>query len=45
MKVALYGATGQSGSRILKELVSRGHELVDELEQPKHRRQRFSIGY
>ncbi len=115
MKVALYGATGQSGSRILKELVSRGHKviaiarnpakvaergpdvvvrqddlsdpktiataidgaeavisaygppkdnpdaivgvterqidavyaiaLVDELEQPKHRRQRFSIGY
>ena len=28
MKVALYGATGKSGSRILKELVSRGHQVV-----------------
>jgi putative NADH-flavin reductase len=28
MKVALYGATGQAGSRILKELVSRGHEVI-----------------
>lgn len=28
MKVALYGATGQSGSRILKELVSRGHKVM-----------------
>jgi putative NADH-flavin reductase len=28
MKVALYGATGQSGSRILKELVSRGHKVI-----------------
>ena len=28
MKVALYGATGKSGSRILKELVSRGHEVI-----------------
>ncbi|MGB6489056.1 MAG: NAD(P)-dependent oxidoreductase [Steroidobacteraceae bacterium] len=28
MKVALYGATGQSGSRILKELVSRGHQVI-----------------
>ena len=84
MEVALYGATGNSGSRILKELLSRGHRvtaivrnparlahagpavpvkqddlsqesrismedyaaaLVDELEQPKHPRQRFSVGY
>lgn len=28
MKVALYGATGKSGSRILRELVSRGHQVV-----------------
>lgn len=28
MKIALYGATGKSGSRILKELVSRGHEVI-----------------
>jgi uncharacterized protein len=28
VKVALYGATGQSGSRILKELVSRGHRVI-----------------
>jgi putative NADH-flavin reductase len=28
MKVALYGATGNSGSRILKELVSRGHRVI-----------------
>jgi uncharacterized protein len=28
VKVALYGATGKSGSRILKELVSRGHQVV-----------------
>jgi hypothetical protein len=28
MKVALYGATGQAGSRILKELVSRGHKVI-----------------
>src|ERR1700687_1223403 len=28
MKVALYGATGKSGSRISKELLSRGHQVV-----------------
>jgi hypothetical protein len=28
MRVALYGATGQSGSRILKELVSRGLKVI-----------------
>jgi len=28
VKVAVYGATGQSGSRILKELVSRGHRVT-----------------
>lgn len=28
MKVVLYGATGKAGSRILKELVSRGHTVV-----------------
>lgn len=28
MRVALYGATGKAGSRILKELVSRGHRVT-----------------
>jgi putative NADH-flavin reductase len=28
VKVALYGATGKSGSRILKELVTRGHQVI-----------------
>jgi putative NADH-flavin reductase len=28
VKVALYGATGKSGSRILKELVARGHHVT-----------------
>ena len=28
MKIALYGATGKSGSRILNELVARGHEVI-----------------
>jgi len=28
MKVVLYGATGKSGSRILTELTSRGHQVV-----------------
>ena len=28
MNVVLYGATGQSGSRILRELISRGHRVT-----------------
>ena len=28
MKVALIGASGQAGSRLLKELVSRGHTVT-----------------
>jgi len=28
MKVILYGATGHSGGRILKELVARGHDVT-----------------
>ncbi len=28
MNVVLYGATGRAGSRILKELLSRGHQVV-----------------
>jgi putative NADH-flavin reductase len=28
MKVALFGATGKSGSRLLNELVSRGHQVT-----------------
>ena len=34
MKVALYGATGKSGSRILKELVSRGHQVIAIVRDP-----------
>ena len=34
MKVALYGATGKSGSRILKELVSRGHRVTAIVRDP-----------
>ena len=28
MKIVLYGATGRAGSRILTELLARGHEVV-----------------
>jgi putative NADH-flavin reductase len=34
MKVALYGATGKAGSRILKELVSRGHHVTALVRDP-----------
>jgi putative NADH-flavin reductase len=34
VKVALYGATGKSGSRILKELVSRGHQVIAIVRDP-----------
>ena len=34
MEVALYGATGKSGSRILKELVSRGHRVTAIVRNP-----------
>ena len=34
MKVALYGATGKAGSRILKELVSRGHRVTAIVRDP-----------
>jgi putative NADH-flavin reductase len=34
MKVALYGATGKAGSRILKELVSRGHQVTAIVRDP-----------
>jgi putative NADH-flavin reductase len=34
MKVALYGATGKAGSRILKELVSRGHRVIAIVRNP-----------
>ena len=34
MKVALYGATGKSGSRILTELVSRGHQVTAIVRDP-----------
>ena len=36
MKVALYGATGKSGSRILKELIARGHEVFAIARNPSH---------
>jgi uncharacterized protein len=34
MNVALYGATGKSGSRILKELVARGHRVTAIVRHP-----------
>ena len=34
MKIALYGATGKSGSRILTELLSRGHEVTAVVRDP-----------
>lgn len=34
MKVALYGATGNAGSRILKELVARGHQVTAIVRDP-----------
>ncbi|HLI76149.1 MAG TPA: NAD(P)-dependent oxidoreductase [Acidobacteriaceae bacterium] len=35
MRVALYGATGRAGSRILKELVARGHHVVALTREPQ----------
>lgn len=35
MKIALYGATGKAGSRILKELTSRGHRVTAIVRDPK----------
>jgi putative NADH-flavin reductase len=34
MHIALYGATGKSGSRILNELLSRGHEVTAIVRDP-----------
>ena len=34
MEVALYGATGNAGSRILKELVARGHRVTAIMRDP-----------
>jgi uncharacterized protein len=34
VKVALYGATGNAGSRILKELVARGHQVIAIVRDP-----------
>lgn len=34
MKITLYGATGQSGSRILTELLSRGHHVTAVVRDP-----------
>jgi uncharacterized protein len=35
MNIALYGATGKAGSRILKELLSRGHQVTAVVRDPK----------
>ena len=35
MKVVLYGASGRSGSRILKELQSRGHDVTGVVRNPE----------
>jgi putative NADH-flavin reductase len=65
MKIALIGATGNVGSRLLAELLRRGYEVAgvvrhgenrismedfaiafaDEIESPRHPRQRFTVGY
>ena len=34
MKIVLYGATGRAGSRILTELLARGHEVVAVVRNP-----------
>lgn len=34
MKIVLYGASGQAGTRILKELESRGHEVTAAVRNP-----------
>ena len=34
MKIVLYGATGKAGSRILTELLARGHEVVAVVRNP-----------
>ncbi len=34
MKVVLYGASGMIGSRVLKELVSRGHQVTAVVRNP-----------
>ena len=34
MKIVLYGATGKAGSRILTELLERGHEVVAVVRNP-----------
>src|SRR5581483_6806140 len=35
MKVVLYGASGNAGSRILRELQSRGHEVIAAVRHPE----------
>ncbi len=35
MKIVLYGATGKAGSRILTELLSRGHEVIAVVRHPR----------
>ena len=35
MKIVLYGATGNAGSRILRELASRGHEVTAAVRHPE----------
>ncbi len=34
MKVVLYGASGMIGSRLLKELLSRGHQVTAVVRNP-----------
>lgn len=36
MKVVLYGATGRAGSRILNELLSRGHQVTAAVRDPQN---------
>ena len=70
MKIALIGASGYVGSRVIAEALRRGHRVTaivrrperlathanlkavnadvlhrDELEHPRHHRERFTVGY
>jgi len=44
MKIALVGATGYVGAKLLEEAVNRGR-MIDELEDQKHTGHRFTVGY
>jgi len=43
MKVVLYGASGRAGSRILNELLERGHQVVAVARNPEAQQQRNDV--